>query len=669
MQTDLPIDPPAEAGKQIIARALPPGQRGIVLGLWMGLLLFGTVALYPGSVPGEGYWHLVWLGTWLAQACLPALWTTLAEQPPSVRLPRALGLTAVLTLAAAWGSSRNMDDQILTLVFAIPVIGLVAFTPLALIRWLLGWRIAIPTACRPSDQRSMQFTLRQLLVWMGSTAVLLAWAKCVLPDGKTLQQQWQGLDVENALYFAAVFGALCLPTLIPSIGLALARTNRIWFALGTLAGVGLFMSVFLFFMGGPGPIDWQEDIPQLAILESTILGVHLGTLLILRFCGYRLLRRKEQRLATEPPASGHSESAVRCPGCWQTPFPYLVAAIVLVGLLLCWPAWKLETLRREIAAETEILRPWQQVGIGAQISEGRVIGISFDTTCPLSEAGLKKLQELRTTPTFERLSLYGTRLTDGQVHYLCGQTTLRSLGLENTAITDAGLAQLNGLDNLQCLRLDNTRVTDAGLKYLHKFPSLEVLSLNGTRITAAGLAQLKSLPKLTSLWLASLGITDADLKQLQTFENLEELGLGGNRITGEGFAQLGGLTKLHILHLNSTQVTDASLKHLAKFANLQLLSLEGTPITGDGLIHLADLKWLGTLNLNGTPITDASLKHLAQFENLMALSLQGTTITDAGLVHLRAVKKLRRLEVTGTAVTDAGLEEFRRAKPECGIEK
>jgi hypothetical protein len=517
------------------------------------------------------------------------------------------------------------------------VSGPVYLVPLALLRRFLGWRIALPEEHHSAEQRSMQFSLRQLLAWMGIAAALLAWATSVLPDRTELQEAWQGYNASTGIVFGAAFGALGLPILIPSIGLVLVRRHRIWFALGTLAGASLFIPGFLQLASGGRPPSWYEILVPLGVLEGAFLGVLLGTLMILRFCGYRLLRRKEERLAVQSPTIAASESTTKPPRLHLSPFSYLVTMMLLAGLLLGGLAWEREPARREAAMQRE----FQRVGMAASHEDGQIEGIRFDSNRPLSEAGLRKLQKLRTTPTLRVLSLEGTKLSDHQVHYLCGLTPLQSLVLSGTPITDAGLAQLSGLENLQCLYLDGTRVTDAGLEHLAQFAKLENLSLAGTCITDAGLAQLSGLDNLRGLWLDGTRATDVGRKHLVQFANLKNLNLAGTCITGAGLAQLNHLPRLHTLNLASTPVTDASLAHLAKLPNLQSLSLARTSIT------------------------DAGMAHLAKLTNLEELRLAGTKVTDAGLNSLRSLKKLRMLDKGPT--TAAGLEEFRRAMPKCEI--
>jgi hypothetical protein len=540
--------------------------------MWMGLLWFGLMGLYPVSFMDSGYWYLVFFGAWFALACLPAAWATLAPKPWSVCLPGALGWVAALMVTAAWASFRSTNSAVMRFVLTVLAVFLTSLVPLALLRWLFRWRIAVPEEPRPADPRAAQFSLRQLLLWMGATAVLLAWAKCVLPDGKTLQAAWNGNEIGGMLLFGVIVGGIHLPILLPSIGLVLARTNRIWFALSTFGGLGLATLVLLYSTGGRRPIQWQKDSVPIACLESGFLGVLFGTLLILRLCGYRLLRRKEE----QPVAGEVSPPAGERPRIWKTPFPYLVTAILLIGLALSWPAWKLERSRHEIA----MARVWNALGVHATSNAGEISTLSFQED-PTSVEGLEKLQELRSAPAFE--TLYMGKLTDDQVHYLRGLATLKGLDLGHSRVTDGGLAQLEGLDRLQTLSLESTQITDEGLKYLQRFPNLEDVSVLDTRITDAGLAQLAGLCKLQRLDLGGTTITDAGLVHLRSLERLEDLSLNGTKIGDAGLVHLTNLQRLRELRLIDTQITDAGLKHLQSLKKLRFLDALNTQVTDRGI--------------------------------------------------------------------------------------
>lgn len=654
MQNDLTPTSPTDTTAPRVSQALPPMQRRIVLGMWAGLLLFATVALYPIDWPDPNYWYLVWAGAWLAQVSFPAVCLALAVRPLSVRLPRALALTAVLVLAIAWGNTRNMAHDALLFVVMSVALGPVFLIPLALFRRFLGWRIAVPEEFLPADQSTTQFSLRQLLIWMGTTAVLLAWAKCIVPDTKPFQEGWPSFDVAGALFGGAMFGSLCLPILVCSIGLTLARRHRTRFVLGTIVSGSLFFLVFLLSTGSSSSINWREDLPQIGCLEGGLLVVLFSTFLLLRLCGYRLLRRNDEQLVPASPAIIDAEPPAKRRPMSKAPFPYLVAAILLFGFSLCWPVGKQELVRRDMAFQ----HAWKAVGAQVDFEAGELKRLSFPNF-PASEAGLRKLQELRSFPAFKELGLGGKEWTDDKMPYLRGLATLRDLYLGDSPLTDAGLAQLDGLDNLHTLRLPKTQITDEGLKHLQRFPSLQYLGLQDTQITGEGFAYLQSLPNLTSLELQNSRITDAGLVHVAGLHQLRSLNLESTAITDVGLAHVASLHQLRGLYLWNTSITDAGLAPLSSLENLDTLLLFGTQVTDAGLVHLVRLKNLTVLN-PGNRITDAGMKHLAQLKSLKSLWLTGPRITDAGLPYLTNLPNLRELGLTEAQITDAGIKDIQQ---------
>jgi hypothetical protein len=103
-------------------------------------------------------------------------------------------------------------------------------------------------------------------------------------------------------------------------------------------------------------------------------------------------------------------------------------------------------------------------------------------------------------------------------------------------------------------------------------------------------------------------------------------------------------------------------------------------VTDAGLKQLKDLSNLLELDLSETRITDAGLVHLKELPDLTRLSLRGTEVTDTGLEHIEALTPLGRRSTRGwpergglnlidTQVTEDGVRNFRKALPNCNIER
>jgi Leucine-rich repeat (LRR) protein len=138
----------------------------------------------------------------------------------------------------------------------------------------------------------------------------------------------------------------------------------------------------------------------------------------------------------------------------------------------------------------------------------------------------------------QRLSLYGSGISDAWLEHISGLTNLTELDLARTQVTDVWLSHLKALSNLSNLNLSSTRVTDAGLAHLNALPSLTSLDLQGTHITDAGLAHLKGLTHVSVLSLNLDHITDAGLVHLKALTNLHWLHLHGNQVTDAGVKEL-----------------------------------------------------------------------------------------------------------------------------------
>ena len=95
---------------------MTPTLRRILLGMLIGLWAYVSVALNPAGTPLRedsllaAYGPYTWFGAYLALPCLFAVWAALAQQPLTVRLPRAMGCAALLGLMGTWGYVRNRPE-------------------------------------------------------------------------------------------------------------------------------------------------------------------------------------------------------------------------------------------------------------------------------------------------------------------------------------------------------------------------------------------------------------------------------------------------------------------------------------------------------------------------------------------------------------------------------
>ncbi len=114
----------------------------------------------------------------------------------------------------------------------------------------------------------------------------------------------------------------------------------------------------------------------------------------------------------------------------------------------------------------------------------------------------------------QRLSVYGSPVSDAGLAHLSDNPYWIDLFLSGTQITDDGLALLRGVDRLKGLNLDNTQITDAGL------------------------AHFADCQELTKLNVARTAVTDVGLLQFFDCEHLTEVNVEHTQVTSEGVAAL-----------------------------------------------------------------------------------------------------------------------------------
>lgn len=516
---------------------LSPPQRRIVLAVLAALILFYEAALSPHGfgVSGEGAmplldWHYVWTGGFFALLGLLGAWAGLRCQPASVRVPPALAMAASLGLVDAWISfhvSLARADHLVSSVLSPILLFLVFFAAVTLVRRFFSWRIMVwGDRDSASWAAGTQYTVRDLLVWTAEAAVFFAIAEWILHAGAPAGPGLKAADLlkttAKVLLSAVIVSVLCLPIVIPTIGLVLADHNRRRFAVWTAAMVSLIAIAFfllhvVMYLATSSPFSWQEGWQATATVVSVLLGfvgVTMGTLAVARFCGYRLIRSREPAGVSGRGATGDASdipdsawpSVVAETGS-RWPFRVLIALLILLGLALCWPAARVQEKRREMAAVGRVHQEWSRVGASVWIDKDHTLQVMFRANEPVPEALLEKLNEPGTATAIKVLDLSGSKVTDVQLKALRGLGDLERLFLNGTPVTDAGLAHLAGLPSLMEISLSNTSVTDAGLQYLHSLPALTTISLDGTRITDAGLSDLTNMKGLTMANLSRTQVT------------------------------------------------------------------------------------------------------------------------------------------------------------------
>jgi hypothetical protein len=546
--------------------------------------------------------------------------------------------------------------------------------------------------------------LRQLLGWTTAIAILLAMARWIA-RGETADNVYSGtqemvLSSTCDIYLAA----LSLPTVLACIGLVLADGRRtkfaVWAVLTAVAAPAIYFPTAFFLIeyfvarqGGSFP-----SVVALAVstgwFEVGFFGVLLGSLIVLRLCGYRLKRGRIAPAPLSQPcgrtcvaemAMAEGDAVVQDqPLANSACFVGLVTALTLAILALGWPAWTIYWAKRQPEIDRAIEEEWRELGASATVQSGKLMSLVLPEDPQNAAAAFKKLRQSGASVAVRSLILHGPPLTEDDVQYLNSLNSLKDLQLHGPAIADTEVKRLGALRGIEQLSLCDTRVTDDGLKSLMGLDDLEFLDVSGSRITDAGLEHLAERKGLRWLFLSNTQVTDRGLESLKGLKNLEHLDLLGTRITDAGLQYVGELKKLDSLELSRSLVTDKGVpiwSALADFAEGEWITWSdhgimtrehvtprGPHITDAGLRHLRGLSRLRSLGLSYTAVTDAGVRTIQEFASLASLNLAGTRITDAALTGLGKLKLLQLLNLRKTAVTNRGLAGFRQAVPGCSIE-
>jgi hypothetical protein len=549
---------------------MTPWQRRTLLGMLIALAALLNVAFnYAGpslDLVLDGDSTFAMLGGLFAQACLLAAWVALGRQPLATRVPQALGVAALLGLAAAWGEARHSlegGEGLSSATFMVFVAGIQA---VLLLPWRRYWKWQLHTADHLVSAPSSQFSLRQLLLWTTAVAMILAVGRAI---GLRHDASFADLaEVALNTFISLIVAAVCLPLAIPSISLILGGGKRVRATLWLVAVVigstlALFLTALVFdWLVNSGPWDSavQDAVNCSVSLQAGFVGTLVLGLIVARLCGIRLSRGESNSTSNQPLSLLVARDSVSGSKCqplpagecislaptpwWRTRFACVAVALGLVVAALAWPSWTIELQRQESLHSQAINREWDKLGVDIFVQEGQITSATFQARQPVSDLALDKLIHSPHVDSLYSLTFSGALLTDDQMHHLAGLKNLRRLLLDGTQITDAGLAHLHGMSKLKVLNLNGTRIGDEGLQVLQDKTSLKELGLNDTNVTDAGLEQLRPLQELTALGLARTRVTDQGLPAVQRLPKLEVLLLQGTSVTPSGLAGLGGLPNL-----------------------------------------------------------------------------------------------------------------------------
>jgi hypothetical protein len=253
-------------------------------------LLVDLVVLYPIPVLIAAYWAtnpfrppldlaranaIPHIALVQSQACLLGIWAAYCRTQSWKRLA-GLSLGALwleILLCAPLENAPNLFLMPSTAAFGL------ALVLLAMRHW--GTELLCPSdGLIPRDHGRLRFSIRSLMFCIAIGAFLAAWTRSVWAD----TSGWPTLVLN--LVFGICFGALGLAALWAALGLT-PPPQRVAFFLLCSAALG---AILAFVIHASYRVEWTSVIPIFALLLLHF-AILLGSLLIMRLCGFRLAVR------------------------------------------------------------------------------------------------------------------------------------------------------------------------------------------------------------------------------------------------------------------------------------------------------------------------------------------------------------------------------------------
>jgi hypothetical protein len=228
------------------------------------------------------------MGASVAPAALLAIAAVIAPVRVTVRVPATIVLTVLLAYAMALGVFRNAPDAIDQSAI-LPFLYFVFLVPTVIVARLRRWRVVRDSP--PSSAPREQYSLLGLFTVITTAGLTLAAGRWVLFVGEwpDAPAEWSGLALRTGVA-SLIVGAGCLPALAcTAFLLTPGRRWRLFAAwcLGAVVGLTLLYVAMERMEPGSGTLE------NFAVLASVFAGAHTSvflSLLVVRFCGFRLLR-------------------------------------------------------------------------------------------------------------------------------------------------------------------------------------------------------------------------------------------------------------------------------------------------------------------------------------------------------------------------------------------
>jgi internalin A len=264
-----------------------------------------------------------------------------------------------------------------------------------------------------------------------------------------------------------------------------------------------------------------------------------------------------------------------------------------------------------------------------------------------------ELMTLASLPYLERLDLSHTRISDEGMLLLKSAPRISDLNLYYAEqITDQGMAAIKDWKRLKRLSVRGTRISDGTLEIVSHLTQLEVLDIANTPVTDNGLDYLITLTSLKELSLGRRRLGDNLIEVLRLLPTLTYLDLSGPRSADRPDIVFSSRS------LELGAMDERATRAISELKNLRVLKLGYSNISADGLRILGGLNQLEKLGLEACArIDDDAATELANWKSLKYVDLQETKVTPRGLDALRRAKPglviLAQSSAVGTALPRA----------------
>lgn len=437
-------------------------QRLLILCLLIAFFLYCDSFLNHMSMPvgdSQSGFHifLVWIGMFIAQPALLAVWAVFGSEPRMVRIPKTLFLACLVSLALTYGTWLNQDGRLDASEYTSTLMPITQFLAAVIVLWVFkvfsSWQIVGPAHKVAANRASAeigsdtQFSLRQLLIWQSLTALVIVLASLLFRESD-LQQDLAGLwpALRESSVLGLGYGLFSL-LVVFHLGIVLGIYHRIRLTLAAIITNFFVYCVIIGIMAAVAGSISENDVLRLLIVFGSFHATMLLSLLMVRVLGFRLMNATQ---TVEP----------QLPNPPTTARALLIAAVIFVLTLATIPLARQLHIDRQ-AHHQELAK--YRLGIGISTRGDGSAQVNFFPNQVVKDEAIEYALDW---PEVSCLVFTSTGISDEQLERVSKIKHVKTLFLDSTRITDEGLQHLESLENLTALYLTNSAVTVEGVEEL-----------------------------------------------------------------------------------------------------------------------------------------------------------------------------------------------------------